>query len=175
VNWFCERLGLALGEWARPYDPSRFGLSAREVELLNDDRIGRGLDRLFDADRASLGTEVVLRAVRAFDVDCTQLHTDSTTVTSSGAQPNVTIQIVPFATGQYEALRMGSISVMKHRWDQVVSVYYLPYRDLALIDDLDEAANFIAALDQAATVALSPNDSLAFIAQAGEQWRQADG
>jgi hypothetical protein len=64
----------ALGEWARPYDPTLFGLSAHEVELLNDDRVGRALDRLFDADRASLLTELVLRAVRAFDIDTTQLH-----------------------------------------------------------------------------------------------------
>src|ERR1700737_2021372 len=52
----------ALGEWARPYHPALLGLAPGEAGLLNDDRVGRALDRLFDADRATLLTEVVLRA-----------------------------------------------------------------------------------------------------------------
>ena len=60
----------ALGEWARPYAPALLGLAAGDAGLLNDDRVGRALDRLFDADRATLLTEVVLRAVRAFGIDC---------------------------------------------------------------------------------------------------------
>jgi Domain of unknown function (DUF4277) len=37
-----------------------FGITAEEMEHLGDDRIGRALDRLFDADRAALLTDVVL-------------------------------------------------------------------------------------------------------------------
>lgn len=74
----------ALGEWAGRYDAQLLGLTADEVGLLNDDRVGRGLDRLFDADRASLLTEVVLGAVRRFGIDCSQLHNDSTSVTFTG-------------------------------------------------------------------------------------------
>jgi len=74
----------ALGEWAAPYQPTLLGLGSSDVELLNDDRVGRSLDRLFDADRASLLTEVVLRAVRSFGIDCAELHNDSTTVTFTG-------------------------------------------------------------------------------------------
>jgi transposase len=74
----------ALGEWAASYDPALLGLEHGGVELLNDDRVGRSLDRLFDADRASLLTEVVLRAVRSFEIDCSELHNDSTSVTFSG-------------------------------------------------------------------------------------------
>ena len=40
----------ALGEWAAPYDPRLLGLSVDDLALLNDDRVGRALDRLFDAD-----------------------------------------------------------------------------------------------------------------------------
>lgn len=36
------------------------GLGPGEAELLNDDRVGRMLDRLFDGDRASLITTTVL-------------------------------------------------------------------------------------------------------------------
>ncbi len=49
-----------------------------------DDRVGRTLDRLFDADRASLITEVVLGVIRDFHLDVSQLHNDLTTITFSG-------------------------------------------------------------------------------------------
>ncbi|MGH2675968.1 MAG: IS1634 family transposase [Actinomycetota bacterium] len=74
----------ALGEWAAPYQPALLGLSAGDAEALNDDRVGRTLDRLFDADRATLVTEVVLGVIRDFGLDVSQLHNDSTTVTFSG-------------------------------------------------------------------------------------------
>lgn len=63
----------ALGEWAAPFDPGLLGLAAGEARLLNDDRVGRGLARLFDADRASLLTRLVLDAVERFGIDCSQL------------------------------------------------------------------------------------------------------
>ena len=49
-----------LGEWAARFDPVLLGLAPAEVELLNDDRVGRALERLFDADRASLLTQLLL-------------------------------------------------------------------------------------------------------------------
>jgi transposase len=74
----------AIGEWAAPFDPGLLGLSSGDVVHLNDDRAGRALDRLFDADRASLLTETVLAAVAAFGIDCNELHNDSTTVSFTG-------------------------------------------------------------------------------------------
>ena len=74
----------AMGEWAASYDADLLGLSEREVTGLNDDRVGRMLTRLFDADRASLLTGVVLDMVRTFDIDCSQLHNDSTSITLRG-------------------------------------------------------------------------------------------
>lgn len=71
-------------EWARRVAPHLLGLSADEVAVLNDDRVGRALDALFLADRATLLTQLVVGAVRAFDVNLAQLHNDSTTVTFSG-------------------------------------------------------------------------------------------
>jgi transposase len=75
----------ALGEWAAPYAATPLGLQPGQIGLLNDDRLARSLDRLFDADRATLLTQVVLRAVRAFGIDCTELHNDSTSVTFAGS------------------------------------------------------------------------------------------
>jgi transposase len=80
----------ALGEWAAPFSPSVLGLGPGEASLLNDDRVGRALLRLFDADRASLMTALVLRAVAEFEVDCAELHNDSTSVTFSGAYRSAT-------------------------------------------------------------------------------------
>lgn len=71
--------------WAARAVPQLLGLRPAEVARLTDDQVGRALDRLFDADRATLLTQVVVRAVSAFGVDLAQLHNDSTTVTFSGA------------------------------------------------------------------------------------------
>jgi len=75
----------ALGLWAAPYDPALLGLAPGEVELLSDDRVGRTLDRLFDADRASLITATVLAVVREFTIETSQLHNDSTTDRTSSS------------------------------------------------------------------------------------------
>ena len=75
----------ALSEWASRYDPAVVGLAADETQLLNDDRVGRMLARLFDADRASLLTRLVLDAVERFDIDLSRLHNDSTSLKLSGA------------------------------------------------------------------------------------------
>jgi len=74
-----------LAEWAAPYDQVLLGLEPGDGAALNDDRVGRTLDRLFDCDRASLITGCVLAVVREFGVSLAQLHNDSTTVTVSGS------------------------------------------------------------------------------------------
>jgi transposase len=81
----CHEPLYGLGEWAAPYDPRLLGLTAEEVELLNDDRVGRALEQLFDCDRASLLTDLMLHAITEFSVDCSQLHNDSTSITLHGA------------------------------------------------------------------------------------------
>jgi len=75
----------ALGEWAAPYAPGLLDLDAGDARALNDDRVGRMLDRLFDADRVSLVAETVLGIVRNFSIEVSELHNDSTTVTLTGA------------------------------------------------------------------------------------------
>src|SRR5680860_1219124 len=75
----------ALGEWAARYDPALLGLSAREAAAVNDDRVGRALDALFDADRASLLTAVLLAAISEFSIETTRLHNDSTSISVHGA------------------------------------------------------------------------------------------
>jgi transposase len=66
------------------FAPECFGLAPQEVTAISDDAIGRALDRLFDADRAAILTDVVVAAVREFDVALDELHNDSTTVSFCG-------------------------------------------------------------------------------------------
>lgn len=75
-----------LREWAEPYDPVLLGagMDQAQVQLLNDDRVGRALDRLFDADRASLLTAVIVRAIKEYEIDLDRFHNDSTSITFSG-------------------------------------------------------------------------------------------
>lgn len=61
-----------------------FGIDAQEMGHLCDDRLGRALDHLFDADRAALLTEVVLAVGRHFDVRFDELHNDSTSISFCG-------------------------------------------------------------------------------------------
>ncbi len=85
-NLCVEREPLyGLSGWAAGFEPGLVGLAPGEAALLNDDRAGRALDQLFDADRASLLCELVLGAIGEFDIDCSQLHNDSTSIALHGA------------------------------------------------------------------------------------------
>jgi hypothetical protein len=74
----------ALSEWAAAYDPSLLLLGEDGPGLLNDDRVGRMLDRLFQADRGSLLTELMVGVITEFEVDCSRLHNDSPSVSVHG-------------------------------------------------------------------------------------------
>ena len=73
-----------IGEWAARHVPGLLGLSSAQLPSLNDDRVGRCLDRLFDADIPTLTLAVVVHAVREFAVELDELHNDSTTITFHG-------------------------------------------------------------------------------------------
>ncbi|MEE9132314.1 MAG: IS1634 family transposase [Gemmatimonadota bacterium] len=71
-------------ETVRTFAPPMYGLEPQAVDQVGDDRIGRALDQLFDADRAALLTEVVIAVGKRFDVTFEQLHNDSTTIRFTG-------------------------------------------------------------------------------------------
>ncbi len=73
-----------VGEWAARHVPDLLGLSERQLASLNDDRVGRCLDRLFQNDYGSLALTVATHAVSEFGVGLDQLHNDSTTITFHG-------------------------------------------------------------------------------------------
>jgi hypothetical protein len=61
-----------------------FGVAGEDIQSLSDDRLGRALDRLFEADRAALLTEVVLAVAKRFAVQLERLHNDSTSIAFCG-------------------------------------------------------------------------------------------
>jgi len=79
----------ALTEWVAARAPAVLGLPGT-APVLTDDRVGRALERLFDADRAQLQTELVLDAIRSFSIECSEFHNDSTTITFSGGYHDAT-------------------------------------------------------------------------------------
>lgn len=84
-NITCGRQPLyELPEWIDRLEQRSLGKVDSGGYLFNDDRFGRALDKLFEADRASLVIELVLRVIEATGVDLSQLHNDSTTVKTTG-------------------------------------------------------------------------------------------
>jgi hypothetical protein len=71
-------------ETVHGFGPGLFGISAEQMTRLTDDRLGRALDQLFDADRAALLTAVVVAVGQRFNVSFARLHNDSTSVAFCG-------------------------------------------------------------------------------------------
>jgi len=81
----CREPLYGMGEWAARHAPDLLGIRPEEVGRLNDDRMGRSLDRLFLADVSSLALAVAAQVVREFDVSMDELHNDSTSISFLGA------------------------------------------------------------------------------------------
>lgn len=75
----------ALGEWAESYTPDLLGLGVRQVKALNDDCVGRSLERLFHADYSSMVMALCAHVVKEFQIELDQFHNDSTTITFVGS------------------------------------------------------------------------------------------
>ncbi len=73
-----------VSEWASNFGPELFDLWQSDFEHLNDDRIGRALQKVFEALDSNLIIDVVAHVVSEFNVRLDQLHNDSTTVTFTG-------------------------------------------------------------------------------------------
>lgn len=79
-----------LEDWVASLDGRCLGYEDLKNVRFNDDRFGRGLDKLFECDRASLMTELVVRVVEEFDLQLDRIHNDSTTVKAYGMIPGRT-------------------------------------------------------------------------------------
>lgn len=71
-------------EWVTGRPEALLGLAPGKAEMLNDDRVGRALDALFEADRASMLTRLMTTAFSTFQVSLDELHNDATTLHMQG-------------------------------------------------------------------------------------------
>src|SRR6476659_10411899 len=74
-----------VGEWAALFPPDLLGLREQDLSRLHDDRLGRGLDRMFEGIGPTLIMAVVHQVIREFKIGLEELHNDSTTVSFYGA------------------------------------------------------------------------------------------
>lgn len=77
-----------LSAWTVNYDLYLVGLKEAPPSILNDDRVGRSLDALFDTDRASILTQLIVHTISEFNIELSRFHNDSTTVTVYGKYKN---------------------------------------------------------------------------------------
>ena len=73
-----------MNDWTSSFHPPALCLRGEQPGALNDDRTGKALDALFDTDRASTMTEIVVRAIRELGMDLGRFNNDATTAASHG-------------------------------------------------------------------------------------------
>jgi transposase len=73
-----------LADWVDSLDLCALGYDPRPAERLSDDRFARALDQLYEADRTSLLTRLVVSAIRTFDIRSERIHNDSTSIKACG-------------------------------------------------------------------------------------------
>ena len=71
-------------DWLKPLDAEKLGLCPEEAKLIQDDRIGRALAKFYNSRHKDVFFRLALRAIKIFDLDCSQIHHDTTTVTFCG-------------------------------------------------------------------------------------------
>ena len=73
-----------IAEWAAPVEPEALGITQRQKDALNDDRMARSLDMLASARSRNLFFLVALHVIKEFELDTRRIHHDTTTVTFYG-------------------------------------------------------------------------------------------
>ena len=73
-----------ISDWASTVSESSIGLEENESGLINDDRVGKSLEQLYDGRHKDLFFKLALNAIDIFDINCSQIHQDTTTITFSG-------------------------------------------------------------------------------------------
>ena len=130
-NITCGRQPLyEIEEWAGRIDPKIFGYKSLRKGVLNDDRFGRALDKLYLVDRATMMTEIVVRMVKLTKLNLSQIHNDSTTVKAYGKIPGRTRTGLKLAYGHNKEHRPDLkqiVYTLTVSADGAVPVHYKTY------------------------------------------------
>jgi len=73
-----------IADWIQPLDEQTVGLDPGDSNCINDDCIGKALERFYRGRHKDVFFHLVLRAIKLFEIDCHQIHQDTTTVTFYG-------------------------------------------------------------------------------------------
>jgi len=76
-----------IGDWLRTLDVERMEITAEQADYVQDDRVGRALDRFYNCRHKDVFFRLALRAIKIFELDCGQIHQDTTSVTFAGKYP----------------------------------------------------------------------------------------
>jgi len=79
-------------DWLKPLDPEKVGLRPSETGWIQDDRIGKGLSKFYRSRHQDMFFRLALRAIKIFDLDCSRIHFDTTSVTFAGKYPGWHVQ-----------------------------------------------------------------------------------
>jgi transposase len=79
-------------DWVKPLDAERVGLKPEETRYIQDDRVGRSLARFYRSRHKDVFFRLALRAIKIFQLDCSRIHQDTTTVTFAGKYPGWSAQ-----------------------------------------------------------------------------------
>jgi transposase len=75
-----------IGDWLAPIDKSTLGID--DLTLIQDDRVGKALESFYNGKNNEVFFRLALRAIKEFQIDCSQIHQDTTTITFSGKYSN---------------------------------------------------------------------------------------
>ena len=74
-------------DWAKLLDAEKLGLRPEEIKYIQDDRVGRGLARFYRSRHKDVFFRLALRSIKVFELDCSRIHQDTTSVTFAGKYP----------------------------------------------------------------------------------------
>ena len=79
-------------DWLKPLDAEKLGLKPEETKYIQDDKIGRSLARFYRSRHKDVFFRLALRAIKIFELDCSRIHHDTTSVTFAGKYPGWSAQ-----------------------------------------------------------------------------------
>jgi transposase len=73
-----------MADWLAPLDEKSLGLDPSEGIPIHDDRLGQALQRFYQGRHQDVFFHLALRAIKVFQLVCSQIHQDTTSVTVYG-------------------------------------------------------------------------------------------
>lgn len=70
--------------WLEPIDINNIGLEEEELKHIDDSRVGKALERFYDGRHKDVFFRLALRAIKLFEIECNQIHQDTTSITFAG-------------------------------------------------------------------------------------------